>query len=77
MDSSLPPGLSEPVVAVGNRFRIYYVPERKRAFRLEGGVPGRMLDFFRLERNALRRAIVLADPDVVHAHWAYEFALAR
>lgn len=35
-----------------------------------------MRDLYRLEREGLRNGILLARPDVVHAHWTYEFALA-
>lgn len=35
-----------------------------------------MMDFFRIERHAIERAIEIDKPDVVHAHWTYEFALA-
>jgi glycosyltransferase involved in cell wall biosynthesis len=31
---------------------------------------------FALERHALQRAIVEAHPDIVHAHWSYEFGWA-
>jgi L-malate glycosyltransferase len=33
-------------------------------------------DFYLLERQGLVEGIRLANPDVVHAHWTYEFALA-
>jgi glycosyltransferase involved in cell wall biosynthesis len=35
-----------------------------------------MVDLFALERHALQRAIVEAHPDIVHAHWSYEFGWA-
>jgi glycosyltransferase involved in cell wall biosynthesis len=34
------------------------------------------MDLFSLERQALRRAMLTANVDVVHAHWSYEFAMA-
>jgi L-malate glycosyltransferase len=33
-------------------------------------------DLYRLERNGLREGIGLAKPDLLHAHWTYEFSLA-
>jgi glycosyltransferase involved in cell wall biosynthesis len=35
-----------------------------------------MRDFCRAERHSLRDGILLAKPDILHAHWTYEFALA-
>jgi len=35
-----------------------------------------MRDLFEVERRGLREGISLAKPDVLHAHWTYEFALA-
>lgn len=60
----------------GKRFAIYYVPVRPRAFRPSGGSLGRAADFFSQERRALERAIREAVPDIIHAHWTYEFGLA-
>jgi glycosyltransferase involved in cell wall biosynthesis len=37
---------------------------------------GRIIDFFDLERRYLEQSIRSDHPDVIHAHWAYEFALA-
>lgn len=67
---------SEPVWVKGRRFSVCYVPARRRAFRPEDGVLGRAADVFRLERRGLRRAVAMDPPDVVHAHWSYEFAMA-
>jgi L-malate glycosyltransferase len=63
-------------VVKGDRFVLHYIPERPRAFRSSNGYRGRALDFFAFERRALRAAIEHARPDVIHAHWAYEFGLA-
>lgn len=68
--------LAEPVIAKGERFKIYYCPVRKHSVRMNGWHLGRIVDFFRLERRYLEQAIRMDNPDVVHAHWAYEFALA-
>jgi glycosyltransferase involved in cell wall biosynthesis len=36
----------------------------------------KMRDLYRVERQGLTEGIRLAKPDVLHAHWTYEFALA-
>jgi L-malate glycosyltransferase len=64
------------VVARGNNFLLSYCPMRPRAWWFNGLHLGRILDLFGFERGQLRRAILQATPDVVHAHWSYEFALA-
>ncbi len=56
--------------------RVHFVPLRPRAWRPVQGRPGRILDLYRLERQGLCAAIAEAKPQVVHAHWAYEFAWA-
>lgn len=63
-------------VATGNRFRITFCPQRPRAFGFSGGHWGRAADAFGLERAALRQAMLDDRPDLIHAHWSYEFALA-
>lgn len=66
-----------PVRVAGvSGFQMFYCGCRPRSFRPNGGLPGRMVDFFRLERSALQQAMAYVAPDVVHAHWTYEFALA-
>lgn len=66
-----------PLLVRGTRgFRIYYCACRPHTFLPNGRLPGRMLDFFRVERSALQRAMEGDAPEVVHAHWTYEFALA-
>lgn len=65
-----------PVTATGNRFKVIFVPVRKRAFRWENGRIGRAADGFRYERRALLSAMRSEALDVLHAHWTYEFALA-
>jgi L-malate glycosyltransferase len=66
----------KPIQVQGTRFRIYYCPVRPHAIRFHHGLPGRILDGFAHERRHLLRAIDLDQPDIVHAHWTYEFALA-
>ena len=64
------------VSASGDRFKITYCAARPRAFRYSDGHWGRAADAFRLERALLAQAIQEDAPDLVHAHWSYEFALA-
>lgn len=76
LDNSIPPDQNRPLVAEGPNFKIYYCPLRKRSIRPNGRYLGRIVDFYYREIRALKTAIVLDDPDVVHGHWSYEFALA-
>ena len=73
-EPSLEPRVGCRVTAKGRQLTVHYVPRRRRAFRMDRGSRGRMLDLFALERQALTEAIRDARPDVVHAHWSYEFA---
>ena len=60
----------------GRNFSLTYCPMRRHAWRPNGWKPGRIVDLFRFERIAMQKAMIAASPDVIHAHWAYEFALA-
>lgn len=60
----------------GDQLQMIYCPQRRRAFLPEGGRLGRASDGFRLERLFLVDAIRSTQPDIVHAHWLYEFAWA-
>jgi glycosyltransferase involved in cell wall biosynthesis len=51
-------------------------PVRRRVWRPNGWLPGRIVDLFAHERRLLAAEMRAAAPDVVHAHWTYEFALA-
>lgn len=64
------------VSASGDRFKITYCAARPRAFRYSDGHWGRAADAFRHERVLLAQAMQDDAPDLVHAHWSYEFALA-
>jgi glycosyltransferase involved in cell wall biosynthesis len=75
-DSSLPLDLKQALNGSGTAFDFYICPARPHAWRPNGRRPGRIVDFFRFERTFLAETIRAASPDVVHAHWAYEFALA-
>lgn len=76
LDKTLHPSSNPLVIAEGVDFRIYYGPYRPHSFGMNGSKPGRMADFFAVERAAIEDAIRIDKPDVVHAHWTYEFALA-
>ncbi|MBJ7323345.1 MAG: glycosyltransferase family 4 protein [Rhodococcus sp.] len=47
-----------------------FIGRRRQSARARG------LDFFKVERDDIEKAINLARPDVIHAHWTYEFASA-
>jgi glycosyltransferase involved in cell wall biosynthesis len=63
---TLDPGVKSEVVLRGRRLRVFIGPFREE---------GRGRDLFRAERRYLREAIGRERPEVVHAHWTYEFAL--
>jgi glycosyltransferase involved in cell wall biosynthesis len=71
-----PHGIGTPVVVRGERIDMVYCPQRRHAFRPRAGALGRAADLFARERQFLCRAIRQSNPDVVHAHWLYEFAWA-
>jgi len=75
-DPALVPRREVRVIARGHSLTVYYVPRRRHSLRPDRGARGRMLDFFALERHALADAMREARPDIVHAHWTYEFASA-
>jgi glycosyltransferase involved in cell wall biosynthesis len=67
----------EPFRAYHSRkLSAYFCPQRPHSFRASGGKCGRALDFFHYERQCLLAAIEDFRPDVVHAHWTYEFVWA-
>ena len=78
LTNDLPLKTDAAVTAIGadNRFSLYYVPMRPKAWRPNGLLPGRIMDLFRFEIQGLKRAILERKPEVLHAHWVYEFALA-
>jgi glycosyltransferase involved in cell wall biosynthesis len=63
---TLDPTASKTIVAEGERLKVLYGPFR----------PKRARDFFHLERTWLRTVMRIEAPDLIHAHWAYEYALA-
>jgi glycosyltransferase involved in cell wall biosynthesis len=50
------------------------VPSRPHSIRMNGKKLGRIVDFFAQEIRELAKAIKSVNPDIVHAHWSYEFA---
>jgi glycosyltransferase involved in cell wall biosynthesis len=65
-----------PVVASGSNFTLHCCPVRPRAWPPNGRLPGRIVDLYAFERHGLRAAMLAASPDVIHAHWSYEYAWA-
>jgi len=61
--------------ATGSGFELVVVPARRRAWRPNGLRLGRIIDGFAIERRMLAEAMQRSGPDLVHAHWTYEFAL--
>ena len=76
LSSDLPLDPQATVVARGPGFELHCCPMRPRAWPLNGHRPGRIVDLYAFERHGLERAIAQAQPDLVHAHWSYEFAWA-
>ena len=64
------------VVAHGSSLDLHYIPMRPRAWPFNGRLPGRIVDLYAFERRGLERAMRAAAPELVHAHWSYEFAWA-
>lgn len=65
-----------PFVYESDQLTFVIVPYRHHTFRPNGKRPGRTIDFFRFERQQMRAVLQQYKPEVVHAHWTYEFALA-
>ena len=63
------PAVHAPYRLRGPSLEVHVVPSRARA-------RDRALDAFRAERRLRTEALVSAAPDVIHAHWTYEFAMA-
>ena len=64
LDDSL---VTDTVRLAGPLLRVWVVPRRKR---------GAVRDLFAAERRRLLAAVDEARPDVLHAHWAYDYGLA-
>lgn len=76
LSGGMPLDWRQTVRAQGANLDVVYVPMRRRAWQPNGWLPGRIVDLYAFERRGLQHAIKQATPDVVHAHWSYEFAWA-
>jgi glycosyltransferase involved in cell wall biosynthesis len=76
LSSDLPLRADGRTCARGPGFELHYLPNRPRAWPPNGRRPGRAMDLYAFERAGMRGAIEAVRPDVVHAHWAGEFAWA-
>ena len=65
---SLDPSVNDEIIFRGPRLTICMGPYRSRA-KL------RAMDFFKKERDYIKKAAAREKPDIIHAHWTYEFAL--
>ncbi|SMB92794.1 glycosyl transferase group 1 [Hymenobacter roseosalivarius DSM 11622] len=65
---SLDPNVTTPVILRGTQLTVYVGHFRPRARH-------RCFDLFKQEGQELARFIHQDQPDIVHAHWGYEFAL--
>jgi glycosyltransferase involved in cell wall biosynthesis len=74
LTDEVPPSRAGPIVVEGPKFRLHICRARRHAFRPNGLLPGRAIDLFWYERRELSRAMRAARPDVIHAHWCYEYA---
>lgn len=67
---------SRPVSLKGDCFEYYCCPSRKHSIRPSAGRVGRILDLFAYERKSMKEVLARVQPDFIHAHWTYEFAMA-
>lgn len=67
---------SKPVSLKGKHFEFYCCPSRKHSIRPSSGHVGRILDLFSYERRNMKDVLAKVQPDFIHAHWTYEFAMA-
>ena len=74
LSNNMPLNDEATVIAKGERLTLYCVPMRPRAWPFNGARVGRIVDLYGFERRGLERAMRLATPDLIHAHWSYEFA---
>lgn len=74
LDPKLPDDAA-PYVYTEGLLTYVVVPSRQRIFRPNGKRPGRTADFYRFERRQMGAVLEQYKPDVVHAHWTYEYAL--
>tara|TARA_B110000503_G_scaffold89350_1_gene135326 strand:+ start:2237 stop:3415 length:1179 start_codon:yes stop_codon:yes gene_type:complete len=61
---------------INKNLEIVFCPTRKHSFKIINFEFGRGLDFFKKEIQNLIKAVNLINPDIVNAHWTYEYAIA-
>lgn len=59
--------INENILLEGERIKIFFGCYRERAKH-------RAIDLFKYESNVIKEFIINDKPDIVHAHWQYEFA---
>src|SRR5688500_14443990 len=59
--------LKDRKILHGPKLTYYVYPMRTRR---------QMRDLYKIERQGLRQGILLAKPEILHAHWTYEWAMA-
>lgn len=64
---TLSPAITDRRILKGPQLTYYVYPMRTQR---------RMRDLYKAERHGLREGILLAKPDILHAHWTYEYGLA-
>lgn len=67
---------SKPLSLKGNRFEFHCCPNRLHSIRPSSRRLGYIVDFFAYERRNMTSVLARVQPDVIHAHWTYEFAMA-
>lgn len=71
-----PGDIQKHTLSSNHSLDLYYIGWRHNAFRRKNGFIGRGADLFAVERRGLENAIKTAAPDIIHAHWSYEFCLS-
>jgi len=59
---------------VNGNFTWILIPARPRSIAFNGFRLGRILDFYFFEQKKIVEILSIVKPDIVHAHWSYEFA---
>lgn len=67
---------NKPVSLKGKKFEFHCAPIRRHSVRPRNGHIGRILDCYAYERRAFGELLAETKPDIVHAHWTYEFGMA-
>lgn len=57
-----------------DNFEWIVIPYRPHSIRFNGSKIGRILDFYHFERFEMIKKLKEICPDIVHAHWSYEYA---